>query len=62
MADLATAVAVFDSFGAGGWTQVGGTSVASPLTAGIYAATGRAPVDGGFSYTAAAGLFNDVTS
>jgi subtilase family serine protease len=36
-ADPATGAAVFDSFGAGGWNVVGGTSLSSPLIAGVYA-------------------------
>ncbi len=35
-----TGVAVYDSYGSGGWTVVGGTSVAAPLVAGLYADQG----------------------
>ena len=45
-ADPNTGAAVYDSFGyAGinGWLQVGGTSLASPLVAGIYALAGGVP-------------------
>lgn len=41
VADPATPVAVFDSFGFDGWTAVGGTSVAAPLVAGVYALAGN---------------------
>jgi len=35
VADPATGVAVYDSYGAGGWIVVGGTSVATPVCAGM---------------------------
>jgi subtilase family serine protease len=42
VADPATPVAVYDSYnGAGGWIAVGGTSVATPLIAGVYALAGN---------------------
>lgn len=39
-ADPATGAAVFDSYGYGGWVQVGGTSLASPLIAAVFALAG----------------------
>jgi subtilase family serine protease len=36
-ADPATGVAVYDSYGSGGWTVFGGTSVASPIIGAMYA-------------------------
>jgi hypothetical protein len=36
-ADPATGVAVYDAYGSGGWTVFGGTSVASPIIASVYA-------------------------
>jgi subtilase family serine protease len=36
-ADPATGVAVYDSYGSGGWTVFGGTSVASPIIGALYA-------------------------
>ena len=36
-ADPATGVAVYDSYGSGGWTVFGGTSVASPIMGALYA-------------------------
>jgi subtilase family serine protease len=40
-ADPATGAAVYDSYGGGGWFQAGGTSLASPLIASIYALAGN---------------------
>jgi hypothetical protein len=40
IADPNTGVAVFDSFGEGGWIILGGTSVASPVVASMFAVTG----------------------
>jgi subtilase family serine protease len=39
-ASPATAVAVYDTYGYGGWTEFGGTSVASPAIASMFAASG----------------------
>jgi subtilase family serine protease len=36
-ADPATGAAVYDTYGYGGWLVVGGTSLSSPLIAGVYA-------------------------
>jgi len=41
-ASPATGAAVYDTFGFGGWVTVGGTSVSSPLIAGVYALAGNA--------------------
>jgi hypothetical protein len=63
VADPFTPVAVYDS-GDGGWIAVGGTSVASPIIAGVWALAGNAATAGpGASYIYAhpRGLF-DVTS
>jgi subtilase family protein len=63
VADPDTPVAVYDS-GDGGWVAVGGTSVASPIIAGVYALAGNAATIGtGAShvYAHAKDLF-DVTS
>jgi subtilase family serine protease len=46
VADPNTGVALFDQFGAGGWTVVGGTSVSSPLVASIFTGTGHATAYG----------------
>ncbi len=57
VADPNTGVAVYD----GGWTVYGGTSVASPVVAAVYALTGNVGVDGSYSYVHTS-FFNDVTS
>lgn len=41
VADPATGVAVYDSFGASGWIVVGGTSASSPIIAGVIALAGN---------------------
>jgi len=41
-ADPATGVAVYDSFHESGWLEFGGTSVASPIIASVYALAGNA--------------------
>jgi subtilase family serine protease len=65
-ADPNTGVAVFDSFrfrGQSGWLVFGGTSVASPIVASVYALAGNAATVtyGSFPYNHAGSLF-DVTS
>ena len=57
VADPSTGVAVYDQ---GAWAIYGGTSVASPIVAAIYALTGNGAVDGSYSY-AHAGSFYDTT-
>ena len=64
-ADPATGVAVYDSFNSeGGWNVVGGTSVASPIIASVYALAG-APAAGtnpaSYPYARTANLY-DVTA
>ncbi len=63
MADPATGVAVYDSTGSGGWTVYGGTSVSSPLIAGMYAEANNPAPSAAYLYAAgnATGL-NDVTT
>ncbi len=65
VADPNTGVAIYDSGSAvGGWTVVGGTSVASPLIASVYALAGK-PAEGtypaSYPYAAPSALY-DVTS
>jgi subtilase family serine protease len=64
VADPDTPVAVYDTFGYRGWVAVGGTSVAAPLIAGVYALAGNtANVGSGASYSYAHRQYlNDVTS
>ena len=42
VAAVAWDVAEYDSYGYGGWITVGGTSIATPLIAGIYGLAGNA--------------------
>src|SRR6266567_8812161 len=65
-ADPNTGAAVYDSVryqGQLGWFQVGGTSLASPLIAAVYALAGNAgsTTDGSYSYSHTSSL-HDVTS
>lgn len=63
VSDPATGVAVFDSYGIGGWYVAGGTSAAAPVIAALYARAGHtASVDGPRTlYSAPAGAFTDVS-
>jgi PKD repeat protein len=67
VADPNTGVAVYDSYGSSGganWFVYGGTSVAAPLVAGVWALTGSlasGTVSGGVPYANASG-WKDVTS
>ena len=62
VADPATGVAVYQTYGGSGWTVYGGTSVASPLIAAVYADAGTpvaaVPAANLYSHTSA---LNDVT-
>ncbi len=65
-ADPASGMNIYDTFSDSttqnpGWEVVGGTSLASPLTAAIFAASGLFGVDPSFVY-ANASDFNDVTT
>jgi len=66
VADPATGVAVYDSYNSPGWSEAGGTSVAAPIIASVYALAG-APKPGTYpaSYLYQSGHaaeLNDVTS
>ena len=64
VADPNTGVAIYDSYGAAGWTVVGGTSASSPIVAAVYALAGNAatiPNNASHVYANASHLF-DVTS
>ncbi len=65
VADPATGVAVYDSYGSTGganWFVFGGTSVAAPIIGGVYALSGiTAGIPAQLAYTNAGSLF-DVTS
>jgi subtilase family serine protease len=60
VADPNTGVATYDSYRESGWLVFGGTSVATPIIASVYALAGNNPAPG-YAYTHTAGL-NDVTS
>jgi len=60
--DPNTGVAVYDSYGSGGWTVFGGTSVATPIIAGVYALAGSVIGNGSLPYGAPAGSLHDITS
>lgn len=66
VADPATGVAVYDSYGSTGganWFVFGGTSVAAPIIGAAYALSGNtAGVPAALAYTAPAGSLYDVTS
>nr|WP_244904226.1 S53 family peptidase [Streptacidiphilus jiangxiensis] len=64
VADPATGVAVYDSYGASGWQVYGGTSASSPIIAAVYADAGTPgssdyPAQYPYQHTSA---LNDVTS
>ncbi|MEV5610507.1 S53 family peptidase [Streptomyces sp. NPDC052225] len=66
VADPATGVSVYDSYGiTAGWYTFGGTSASSPIIASVYA-LGGTPSSGSypakFPYSAAGSALNDVTS
>jgi subtilase family serine protease len=66
VADPNTGVAVYDSYGSTGganWLVFGGTSVAAPVVAGVYALAGNAATvnDGSYPYSHTAAL-NDITT
>jgi subtilase family serine protease len=62
VADPSTGVAVYDTYGVGGWLVFGGTSVAAPVIAGVYGLAGNAAsIDNNYPYAHASSLF-DVTS
>jgi len=61
VADPNTGVAVYDTYGQPGWVVFGGTSVASPVVASIFAKTGNGAKTGAFVWQNP-GDFFDVTS
>ena len=62
VADPATGVAVYDTYGAPGFFVVGGTSVSAPAEAAIYALAGKQPgIPASLAY-ANLSSFNDVTT
>jgi subtilase family serine protease len=63
VADPATGVSVYQTYGGTGWTVYGGTSVAAPLIAGVYADAGAhsTSVPASLAYAHTTSL-NDVTT
>jgi hypothetical protein len=64
VADPATGVAVYHTYGADGWKVMGGTSASAPIIAGVYALAGRLPAGSAANalpYRAPSAL-NDVTA
>ncbi|WP_228718633.1 S53 family peptidase [Kitasatospora acidiphila] len=63
VADPATGVAVYQTYGASGWSVYGGTSASSPIIAGVYADAGAPtvaiPAADAYAHP---GALNDVTS
>ncbi|WP_344637444.1 S53 family peptidase [Kitasatospora cystarginea] len=64
VADPATGVAVYQTYGGSGWAVYGGTSASSPIIAGVYAlagapSTGSYPASFPYAHTSA---LNDVTT
>ena len=62
VADPNTGVAVYDTYGEGGWFVVGGTSVSSPIIASVFALAGSPSASAASILYAHAGSLNDVTS
>lgn len=61
VADPNTPVAVYDTFEASGWLAVGGTSVATPIVASVYALAGNAgSVSSDYPYSHSTALFDVV--
>jgi subtilase family serine protease len=61
-ADPHTGVAVYDSFHQGGWLVFGGTSVATPIVASVFALAGETSADVVGNLYSHSSSFNDVTS
>ncbi|MCL2550570.1 MAG: ricin-type beta-trefoil lectin domain protein [Actinomycetia bacterium] len=62
VADPATGVAVYDTYGQGGWFVVGGTSVSSPIIASVFALAGAPSAAAASVLYGHASSLNDVTS
>ena len=63
VADPNTGVAVYDTYNASGWLVFGGTSVASPIIASVYALAGNTPsiTYGSYPYSHTSSLYDVVT-
>jgi hypothetical protein len=62
VADPGTGVAVYDTYGQGGWFVVGGTSVSSPIIASVYALAGSPSATAASALYAHRSSLYDVTS
>ena len=62
VADPRTGVAVYDTYGEGGWFVVGGTSASSPIIASVYALAGAPASNAASVLYAHRSSLNDVTS
>jgi hypothetical protein len=62
VADPATGVAVYDTYGQGGWFVVGGTSASSPIIASVYALAGAPSTAAASVLYAHSSSLYDVTS
>ncbi|SEO87073.1 S53 family peptidase [Actinacidiphila rubida] len=62
VADPGTGVAVYDTYGQGGWFVVGGTSVSSPIIASVFALAGAPSGAAASTLYAHSSSLNDVTS
>jgi subtilase family serine protease len=60
VADPATGVSVYDTYGVGGWLVFGGTSVSAPIIASVYALAGNGSAinNASFAYAHTASLFD----
>ncbi len=61
-ANPSTGVAVYDTYGESGWLVFGGTSVASPIVASLFALAGYSGSGTNNTSTAAEGLYQDASS
>jgi len=62
IADPNTGVAVYDSYRVSGWLVFGGTSVAAPVIASVYALAGNGAGSAGAGYVYGHRVLNDVVS
>jgi subtilase family serine protease len=62
VADPNTGVAVYDTFRVGGWLVFGGTSVATPITASVFALAGNTGTNNPGNLYSHTSNLNDVTS
>jgi len=63
VADPNTGVAIYDTYNRSGWLETGGTSVATPIIASVYALAGNESsiIYGSYPYSHSSSLFNITT-